>query len=174
MAENVPNGSMQVLGPGNLAFVEGLYEDFVRDPSSVPADWQRYFSELANGELRFPKPRCTPSFKPASIFNPPTGIESRLQPSSAPASAAIQDRIYLLIRLYRVRGHRIAQVDPLGLPQPIPPELKRILRLHRKGHGPSGPKRNLSVRWGADTRHAARAPAKYLLPLHWRAVYAHR
>jgi 2-oxoglutarate dehydrogenase E1 component len=29
-----------------------------------------------------------------------------------------------LIRLYRVRGHRIAQVDPLGLPQPIPPELE--------------------------------------------------
>ena len=29
-----------------------------------------------------------------------------------------------MIRLYRVRGHRIAQVDPLGLPQPVPPELK--------------------------------------------------
>jgi 2-oxoglutarate dehydrogenase E1 component len=35
----------------------------------------------------------------------------------------MQDRVYLLTRLYRVRGHRIAQVDPLGLPQPIPPEL---------------------------------------------------
>jgi 2-oxoglutarate dehydrogenase E1 component len=35
----------------------------------------------------------------------------------------LQDRIYLLIRLYRVRGHRIAQVDPLGLPKTVPPEL---------------------------------------------------
>jgi 2-oxoglutarate dehydrogenase E1 component len=51
-------------------------------------------------------------------------LESRLQPALSASSAAIQDRIYLLIRLYRVRGHRIAQVDPLGLPQPVPPELK--------------------------------------------------
>src|SRR5215475_11850862 len=124
MATKTQNGSPQVPGPGNLAFVESLYEDFVRDPSSVPADWQRYFSELGNGELRFPKLRFTPSFKPFSIFNPPTGMESRLQPASTLPSAAIQDRIYLLIRLYRVRGHRIARVDPLGLPQPVPPELK--------------------------------------------------
>src|SRR5678815_5041845 len=126
MSEKTQNGSAPLPGPGNLAFVESLYEDFVREPSSVPPDWQRYFSELGDGELRFPKPRFTPSFKPFSIFNPPTGMESRPASGTAPAtsSAAIQDRIYLLIRLYRVRGHRIAQVDPLGLPQPVPPELK--------------------------------------------------
>jgi 2-oxoglutarate dehydrogenase E1 component len=124
MTEKTQNGSPQLPGPANLAFVESLYEDFVRDPSSVPADWQRYFTELGDGELRFPKPRFAPSFKPFSIFNPPTGMESRLQPASTLASAALQDRIYLLIRLYRVRGHRIARVDPLGLPQPVPPELK--------------------------------------------------
>src|SRR5258705_7592884 len=124
MSDKTKNGSPQLPGPANLAFVENLYDDFVRDPSSVPPDWQRYFSELGDGELRFPKPRFSPSFKPFSIFNPPTGMESRLQPAPSLASAAIQDRIYLLIRLYRVRGHRIAQVDPLGLPQPVPPELK--------------------------------------------------
>ena len=69
MAVKTQNGSPQLPGPANLAFVESLYEDFARDPSSVPADWQRYFSELGNGELRFPKPRLTPSFKPFSIFN---------------------------------------------------------------------------------------------------------
>jgi 2-oxoglutarate dehydrogenase E1 component len=126
MTDKAQNGSPHLPGPANLAFVESLYEDFIRDPSSVPADWQRYFSELGNGELRFPKPRFTPSFKPFSIFNPPTGLESRPPGGTASTlpSAAIQDRIYLLIRLYRVRGHRIAQVDPLGLPQPVPPELK--------------------------------------------------
>src|ERR1041385_1274675 len=126
MAEKTQNGSTALPGPSNLAFVEGLYESFVRDPSSVPTDWQRYFSELGDGELRFPKPRFTPSFKPFSIFNPPTGKESRHPRGtvSAVTNAAIQDRIYLLIRLYRVRGHRIAQVDPLGLPQPTPPELQ--------------------------------------------------
>jgi 2-oxoglutarate dehydrogenase E1 component len=113
-----------VPGVANLAFVEGLYEDYLRDPDSVPADWRQYFSEIAEGEFRFPKPRFGPSFTPYSLFNPPTA--SRVKPPSRvaePEAAAMQDRVYLLTRLYRVRGHRIAQVDPLGLPQPVPPEL---------------------------------------------------
>ena len=110
--------------PVNLAFVEGLYEDYLRDPSSVPSDWQKYFADLGDGELRFPKPCFGPSFRPSSIFNPPS--HRVVAPNRLPAldKAALQDRVYLLIRLYRVRGHRMAQVDPLGLPQPVPPELK--------------------------------------------------
>jgi 2-oxoglutarate dehydrogenase E1 component len=114
-----------VPAPGNLAFVEGLYENYARDPASVPAEWQRYFAQLGNGELRFPKPRFQPSFKPFSIFNPPRPAEHQYTgPFSQRDAAAIQDRVYLLIRLYRVRGHRIAQVNPLGLQPPMPPELK--------------------------------------------------
>src|SRR5437016_769086 len=117
-AELLPNAS-------NLAFVEGLYEDYLRDPGSVPPDWQKYLAGLGNGEVRFHKPRFGPSFRPFSIFNPPSasneGVRKRLVD---PEIAALQDRVYLLIRLYRVRGHRIAQVNPLGLSQEIPPELK--------------------------------------------------
>src|SRR5262249_29150355 len=61
---------------------------------------------------------------PSSIFNPPSPArpcpDGRLADSEI---AVMQDRVYLLTRLYRVRGHRIAQVDPLGLPRPVPPEL---------------------------------------------------
>jgi len=41
-------------------------------------------------------------------------------PTDNVSIAALQDRIYLLIRLYRVRGHRIARVDgvQLALQQP--------------------------------------------------------
>lgn len=118
------NGASAAPGIANLAFVEALYEDYLRDPSSVSPDWQQYFSEIANGEFRFPKPRFRPSFEPASIFNPPR--PGRQPPASRladPEIAALQDRVYVLTRLYRVRGHRIAQVDPLGLPRPVPPEL---------------------------------------------------
>lgn len=102
-----------------------MYQDYSRDPNSVPADWQRYFSEVANGELRFPKPRVGPSFRPATIFNPPRPAHQRAPERLAdPATASLQDRVYLLIRLYRVRGHRMARFDPLGLPQPVPPELQ--------------------------------------------------
>jgi 2-oxoglutarate dehydrogenase E1 component len=117
-AANVP-------GAANLAFVEALYEDYLRDPASVSPDWQRYFSDIADGEYRFPKPRFHPSFRQFSIFNPPR--PERERPATGrladPEIAALQDRVYVLTRLYRVRGHRIAQVDPLGLPRPVPPEL---------------------------------------------------
>lgn len=114
------------VSPGtiNVAFVEALYEDYLRDPASVAPDWQQYFAELAKGEFRFPKPRFGPSFQPTSIFNaasaPHRATPRRL---ADPEVAALQDRVYLLTRIYRVRGHRIAQVDPLGMPRPVPPEL---------------------------------------------------
>ncbi len=107
--------------PSNLAFIEGLYEEYLRDPRSVDEAWQRYFAEVSNGELRFPRPRFKPSFRPRSLFGP---SPDRVVPRFDRTTAALQDRVYLLIRLYRVRGHRIAQVDPLGQPQPMPPELK--------------------------------------------------
>src|SRR6266853_4648187 len=99
-AELLPNAS-------NLAFVEALYEDYLRDPASVPPDWQRYFSRIGNGEVRFHKPRFGPSFRPFSIFNPPSASERQATKRIDPEIAVLQDRVYLLIRLYRVRGHRI-------------------------------------------------------------------
>jgi 2-oxoglutarate dehydrogenase E1 component len=110
----------------NLAFVERLYEDYLRDPSSISPDWQRYFSNLGNGDVHIQR-RFGPSFRPFSVFNPPSG--QRPHAGHGPtrfadrSTAISQDRISLLIRLYRVRGHRMAKVDPLGQPQPVLPEL---------------------------------------------------
>ena len=127
------------VNPANLAFVEELYENFLRDASSVSPEWQEYFSQVANGELRFPQPHFGPSFKPASLFNPEgrtaglSGValaKSEVSPASRSSLTAsgvpsgIQDRIYMLIRLYRVRGHRIARIDPLGRIPPTPKELE--------------------------------------------------
>ena len=110
----------------NLAFVEGLYTDYLRDPASVPADWQEYFKQIANGDYVHGKARQGPSFEAASIFNPPAerrfDIEA-LAPREENRANTLQDRVSQLIRAYRVRGHMIAQVDPLGIPRPTPPEL---------------------------------------------------
>jgi 2-oxoglutarate dehydrogenase E1 component len=121
---NGNNSSGNLPGAANLAFVEGLYEDYLRDPASVSPDWRRYFADVAPGEVRVPKPRFGPSFRSFSIFNPPAPARERRSHRLAdPEIAAMQDRVYLLTRLYRVRGHRIAQIDPLGLPRPMPAEL---------------------------------------------------
>jgi 2-oxoglutarate dehydrogenase E1 component len=101
-----------------------MYEAYLRDPNSVAEDWRQYFGGWADNELRFPNPSFGPSFKASSIFNPPQAAAPSGNGFSERETAALADRVYLLTRLYRVRGHRIAQVDPLGLPQPTPPELE--------------------------------------------------
>ena len=72
-----------------------------------------------------------PSFRPSSLFSPPRTIPP-LPAAHAPAKTATaeqrkiaerQDRVDQLIRAYRVRGHLVAQLDPLGLPRPELPEL---------------------------------------------------
>ena len=34
------------LGTHNIAFLEQLYEEYLRDPSSIPADFREYFASL--------------------------------------------------------------------------------------------------------------------------------
>src|SRR5689334_21766011 len=100
------------VNPANLAFVEDLYEKFLRDASSVSPEWREYFGHIANGELRFPQPHFGPTFKPRSLFNPsdqagPTAATpgtAGVSPARSALTAAgvphgIQDRIYMLIRL---------------------------------------------------------------------------
>ena len=108
--------------PSNLAFVEDLYQEYLRDATSVPAHWRRHFKSLGAAERPSPRWRREPSFRPSSIFNPGNGIA---RASSLPAGALelLQDRVDQLIRNYRVRGHMIAAIDPLGMPRPQQPEL---------------------------------------------------
>ncbi|MCA8916945.1 MAG: 2-oxoglutarate dehydrogenase E1 component, partial [Planctomycetes bacterium] len=101
----------------NLAYMESLYEDFARDPGSVPLRWREYFQTLdGNGTVQL-----GPSFKPRSIFNPPSGNGHSV---AAYDAAALQEKVDRLIRVYRARGHRLAQVDPLGRALPTIRELE--------------------------------------------------
>jgi 2-oxoglutarate dehydrogenase E1 component len=112
--------------PGALSteYVEGLYAHYRRNPASVPDDWRQYFDSLPDGQPATGLLRLGPSFRPRSIFNPdlPAKPGSRSVAESSDA-IGLQDRADQLLRAYRVRGHMAAQVDPLGLPRPRPPEL---------------------------------------------------
>jgi 2-oxoglutarate dehydrogenase E1 component len=107
----------------SLAFAEGLYIDYLSDPQSVPEDWRHYFETL-NGHGG-PKPATGPSFPKGSLFNPTSGNghAARAAAANTPEMSALQHRVDMLVRNYRVRGHRAAHLDPLGLPQPDWPEL---------------------------------------------------
>ncbi|MBI3838954.1 MAG: 2-oxoglutarate dehydrogenase E1 component, partial [Planctomycetia bacterium] len=107
----------------SLGFIEELYASYVRDATSVSADWRRYFKQLGNGAAA--PPRLGPSFHPSSVFNPP----GRTLQTAAAANlrelevALLQDRVDQFVRAYRVRGHMVANIDPLGMPRPHMPEL---------------------------------------------------
>jgi 2-oxoglutarate dehydrogenase E1 component len=115
-SENLP-GSL------SLSFMEGLYQDYLHDPNSVPPDWRKYFQAIsdgngANGSAK--SQRVAPAFPQWSIFNPPAGNGHG---SEDRTDAVLQERVDQLIRNYRVRGHVVARVDPLDVPRAKAPEL---------------------------------------------------
>jgi 2-oxoglutarate dehydrogenase E1 component len=113
----------------SIAYVEGLYEDFIRDPQSVDADWRAYFERLGGPAKGGPGNSWSmrPSFKPASLFNPRGDGHAKSNGRGADVPVAevanLQDRVDQLIRAYRVRGHMAAAINPLKLPRPRQPEL---------------------------------------------------
>ncbi len=147
----------------SLAFVEGLYADYLKNPASVPPDWRKYFEAHVGVDPEFDaRPQLGPSFVPPSVFgvasngngqhmaHPLAKVDGERAPSPTPApalphegrngslyersngsfagagvsdAAVRQDRVDALVRAYRVRGHMIAQIDPLGLPRSAQPEL---------------------------------------------------
>ncbi len=108
----------------SLAFVEGLYAEYQRDPTSVPEDWRSYFDRIAT---RSDTQRVArgPSFRPPSVFNPHASGDGNGKLIRATTEAAsLQDRVDQLIRNFRVRGHAVAKIDPLGRPRPPRRELE--------------------------------------------------
>ncbi|MFT5326534.1 MAG: 2-oxoglutarate dehydrogenase E1 component [Planctomycetaceae bacterium] len=113
-----PNAPAQP-GAQNLKFIEHQYALYLHDREAVSPDWREYFNDMqVDGEPPSPQDLELP-FQPTSIFH---RVESPTVESSS-ESAILQERIDQLIRNYRVRGHIIAQIDPLGATRPHPPEL---------------------------------------------------
>lgn len=112
-----------VLNHISLAWLEGLYSDYLQDPSSAPPEWRHYFARLTNGDLADNQFSPGPTFHPYSVFNPPARRSETVVPAGEPGVAGLQESVDALIRSYRARGHIIAQVDPLRQPKAAPPEL---------------------------------------------------
>jgi 2-oxoglutarate dehydrogenase E1 component len=107
-----------------LPFVEELYTEFARDPASIDPEWRAYFAGLKNGEpapapAAAPPPRSAPKRQGSA-----SSAKLISQKTEAAKAVALQNRVIQLVRNYRVRGHNIAALDPLGLPRPVPPELE--------------------------------------------------
>jgi 2-oxoglutarate dehydrogenase E1 component len=117
------NESAMKAGIQSLAYVEQFYADYRRDPNSVPAEWREYFTAAVNGAEA--TVQIGPSFKSRSIFNPVESTANGKVPSQPePPAGNVSERLHQLVRNYRVRGHNIAAINPLGVTHACPPELE--------------------------------------------------
>ena len=109
------------LSTQSVEFMEEQYELYLHDRNSVSPDWREYFEEIHAGHEDVTPEVLQQPFRHESIFH----RGSKVQVDSAVASdtAILQERLDQLIRNYRVRGHIMAQIDPLEAKRPQPPEL---------------------------------------------------
>jgi 2-oxoglutarate dehydrogenase E1 component len=110
---------------GNASAVEALYEQYLAQPDSVPAAWQRYFESLgdANAEVSHA------AIREELLAGARNGARRKtLRPSGSPGTASSGEKqaaVSRLIQVYSLRGHQIADIDPLGLMnRPVPGVLK--------------------------------------------------
>ena len=104
------------LSGGNATYVEELYEEYLKDPNSVPEQWRDHFEKLpiVNGsEQDIPHSTVREHFLYVGKN------KNRVQPLAIASVATEHERkqvkVLQLITAYRVRGHQKAKLDPLGL-----------------------------------------------------------
>ena len=115
------NQSSDIPNSWNLPFIEELHADFVRNPTALAPEWQAFFAGWKNGGPPAAAPLPAPKrAAPAT----PTASPALMAKADVIKITALQNRVIQLVRNYRVRGHNIAALDPLGLPRPVPPELE--------------------------------------------------
>ena len=132
----------QFLYGGNSTFVEELYAKYVANPDSVDASWKQFFEALGDDFSQPKQALSRPSWAPATALVPmedegllgPQGKAAKSADRAAKSGASPADarnaaldtiRAAMLIRNYRIRGHLMANLDPLGIQAPgAHPELE--------------------------------------------------
>ena len=137
----------------NAEYVEQLYARFAADPSAVDESWAAFFRSLGDSETDVRKEARGASWErpdwPPVPADDLTGAltgewpqvaegkaaEDKIRAKAAEKGVAVSDdqvkravldsiRALMIIRAYRIRGHLIADLDPLGLRETTPhPEL---------------------------------------------------
>ncbi|WP_211828787.1 2-oxoglutarate dehydrogenase E1 component [Kistimonas asteriae] len=109
-------GTAHISG-GNAAYVEELYESYLRDPNTVPEEWRDYFSRLP--QVADSQSADVPHSAIRDNFLLLARNKSRQQPVGAGAVSSEHEKkqvlVLRLISAYRVRGHQNATIDPLGI-----------------------------------------------------------
>jgi len=128
----------------NALFIKDLYLKYLNNPKSIPNSWTEFFDGLGENKETIKKEILGPSWAPKKIKNIQTDIvQKEIHKDNkfiTDQNLANQDKnekerehsvkAIALIRAYRIRGHLIANLDPLGMM-----ERKYLEDLHPADHG---------------------------------------
>ena len=127
----------------NSPFIKEMYLKYLNNPKSLPQSWTEFFDGLNEDQEIVKKEILGPSWSPkknnlgnnypeahtierTKLFNKKNiTVEKDIEKEKEQSVKAIA-----LIRAYRIRGHLIAKLDPLGMM-----ERKYLHELHPADHG---------------------------------------
>ena len=112
------------LSGSNIDFIEGLYARWLEDPASVDPSWRELFAGTATSG----RPLLAANGNGPTVARPATrsngngqgAVVQTLAPVAAPVSRSamqLQARVDQTLYAFRLRGHLLAQIDPLGRPR---------------------------------------------------------
>ncbi|HEX3123337.1 MAG TPA: 2-oxoglutarate dehydrogenase E1 component, partial [Rhodanobacteraceae bacterium] len=123
------------LSGGNAAFVEELYETYLRDPATVTPEWRAYFDTFKGREAGdVPHSDAIARIETAQKLNGHARAASAQ--AGADAQAQKQAGVLKLVTAYRSRGHIAAHLDPLDLEHRLSPADLQTLGLWSRPNTP--------------------------------------
>ena len=122
---NITYKKTSFLTGANSEFINEFYAEYISDPKSLPESWRNFFDGLSEDEKLIYKDIKGPSWSPEQKikrFKLPIKEKKEDEQLSADINLdtvkqASKDsvRAIMLIRAYRIRGHLIANLDPLSI-----------------------------------------------------------
>ena len=115
------------LAGNNSAFIEEYYSEYLKDSSKLPQGWKEFFDGLKENKEIISKTLEGPSWAPIKKIKKNNLDSEDLLKEDLLEDNKVEDfplteesaknsiRAIMLIRAFRIRGHLIANLDPLGL-----------------------------------------------------------
>ncbi|MFW0777831.1 MAG: 2-oxoglutarate dehydrogenase E1 component [Rickettsiales bacterium] len=119
-----PSDSTSSFFIGNSVYIEELYERYLENPQNVDESWRAFFKDSTNGAGSADRKPSWGRIKSQVIGAVGTPEKAPTKDGKKSGSMSQEDiekythdsiRAIMMVRAYRVRGHLIANLDPLGL-----------------------------------------------------------
>ena len=134
-SKNLEYEKTSFLNKSNSAFIEEMYIRFIEKDPNLPESWKKYFETLDDDIQSVIKeiegPTWQPNKKRINIkTSSKKNVEKFLHTEDFEVEKNQSIKAIALIRAYRIRGHLIANLDPLGMM-----DRKYLHELHPEDHG---------------------------------------